>query len=104
MRFLIAAFLIAIFASPARAQAVANATIHGDVTDSSGAAVPNSQIKATQTATAQITHTTSGADGAYVLLNLPVGPYRLEVSAPSFSTSMIVIVTPKIGSAHHHLE
>ena len=98
MRFLIAACLIAICAAPAHAQAVANATIHGDVTDASGAAVPNAQIKATQTATGQTTHATSGADGAYVLLNLPVGPYRLEVSAPSFSTSIHSGLLLQIGN------
>lgn len=98
MKFLIAACLIAISSAPVHAQAVANATIHGDVTDASGAAVPNAQIKAMQTATGQTTHATSGADGAYVLLNLPVGPYRLEVSAPSFSTSIHSGLLLQIGN------
>ena len=69
----------------ARAQAVANAQIQGVITDASGAAVPGAQVKATQTETGRIGTTVSGTDGTYVLPNLPVGPYRLEVSSPAFS-------------------
>ena len=98
MRFLLATCFAAVCLTPVHAQAVANATIHGDVTDASGAAVPNARIKATQTATGQATNATSGADGAYVLLNLPVGPYRLEVSAPSFSTSIRSGLLLQIGN------
>jgi hypothetical protein len=68
------------------AQAVANATIHGVVSDETGAAVTNAQIKATQTDTGQLQSTQSAADGSYILPNLPVGPYRITVTAPSFKT------------------
>ena len=46
----------------------------------------------------QISRTISGADGAYVLPNLPVGPYRLEVSAPSFSTYVQSGITLQVGN------
>src|SRR5262249_17995070 len=68
----------------AHAQAVANAQIHGTVTDASGALVPNARIKATQTDTGQTQSTISGTDGAYVLPDLAVGPYTVEVSAEGF--------------------
>jgi Carboxypeptidase regulatory-like domain len=80
------------------AQAVANATIHGTVTDATGAAVPGAQVKATQTGTRQIAATTSGSDGAYVLPNLPIGPYKLEVSAPSFSTYVQSGISLQVGN------
>ena len=54
--------------------------IQGTVLDSTGSAVPGADMKATQTATGQVRVANSGADGAYVLANLPIGPYRLEVS------------------------
>ncbi len=79
-------------------QAVANATIHGQVTDASGAAVPGAQIKSTQTATRQVTTTVSASDGTYVLPNLPVGPYTLEVSAPSFSSYIQSGITLQVGN------
>jgi hypothetical protein len=80
------------------AQAVANATIHGEITDVSGAAVPGAHLKATQTATGQVISTASGPDGAYVLPNLPIGPYKLEVSAPSFSTYLQSGISLQVGN------
>src|SRR5258708_1200804 len=92
--------VILLFASPSlvRAQAVANAQMHGVVTDASGAAVPSAQIKATQTETGQVRTTASVADGSYVLLNLAVGPYKLEVGSPSFSSYMQSGCTLQVGT------
>jgi hypothetical protein len=47
--------------------------------------VPGAEVKATQTATGLVRTVTSGADGSYVLPNLPIGPYQLEVSKEGFS-------------------
>src|SRR5437588_12655851 len=61
----VSVFLLVLRISSLRAQAVNSAEIAGVVTDSSGAAVPNAAIKATQTDT-QLTRTTvSGVHGAY---------------------------------------
>ncbi|HTS30320.1 MAG TPA: carboxypeptidase regulatory-like domain-containing protein [Bryobacteraceae bacterium] len=98
MKYCIATLLMMACPTFAGAQAVSNATIHGEVTDASGAAVPNAQIKATQTDTGQIISTTTGGDGAYVLPNLPVGPYRLEVSAPSFSNHVQSGIILQVGN------
>jgi hypothetical protein len=67
-------------------QATAVVQISGSVQDASGGAVPNAKITATQTNTGFTREVTSGPDGGYVLSNLPVGPYRLEASAPGFKT------------------
>src|SRR5579884_2474980 len=84
-KWIAAAVVVLSVPALARAQAVANAQIHGVVTDSSGAVVPAAQVRAIQTETGQIQSTVTGPDGTYVLPNLPVGPYRLEVSAAAFS-------------------
>src|SRR5437773_8078858 len=60
--------------------------IWGSVTDPSGAAIPGAAVTAIQTDTGLTRSTTSAADGAYLLPNLPLGPYRLEVSASGFQT------------------
>ncbi len=60
--------------------------IQGVVKDDTGAAVPGAGIKATQTETNAIRTTSSGPDGAYVLSNLAIGPYRIEVSKMGFTT------------------
>ena len=54
-------------------QAVNNTQIHGFVTDSSGAAVANAMVTATQTATGVARSAVTGADGGYLLPDLPVG-------------------------------
>src|SRR5437879_3357925 len=64
----------------------ATSQMQGSVRDESGAAVPAAEVKATQTETNIVRTTTTGADGTYVLANLPIGPYRLEVSKQGFST------------------
>jgi len=67
------------------AQGGATAQIHGTVQDSSGAAVPGAEVKATQTETGVFRTVTSEPDGGYILSNLPLGPYRLEVSKEGFT-------------------
>src|SRR2546427_6782953 len=64
----------------------ATAQISGTVKDQSGAVLPGAEITATQTETAAIRMTVSDETGSYVLPNLPVGPYKLEVSLPGFRT------------------
>src|SRR5689334_23065610 len=66
----------------ADAQAVAIAQISGRVTDPSGAAIASAQIRATETGKQQVHTTLSDSDGRYVIPNLPVGAYKLDVTAP----------------------
>ena len=61
------------------------AQINGVVKDASGSAIPGAAVKATQTATGQVRNATSGGDGTYVLPNLPIGPYQIEVTKEGFS-------------------
>jgi len=78
-------FLCVLGGSAAWAQAVSTAQINGTVRDSSGLAVPGAEVKATQAATGQTRTVTSGTDGSYVLPNLPIGPYVLEITKDGFS-------------------
>src|SRR5207244_3244377 len=80
------------------AQAVANAVIHGVVSDASGAVIPGAQVKATQINTGQARATVSATDGSYVLPNLPVGPYTLEVTAPSFNKNVQTDIILQVGN------
>ena len=61
------------------------AQIGGTVKDASGLAVPEAEVKATQSATGAVRTVNTGADGGYVLTNLPIGPYVLEISKEGFS-------------------
>jgi len=68
-----------------QAQSVGGGQIGGVVTDPSGAVVPNAQVKATQADTGQTRSAVSSTNGAYVLPNLPVGHYTLEVVSQGFA-------------------
>src|ERR1035438_9945124 len=73
--------------------------IQGVVLDSTGAAVPGATVKATQTGTGAVRNTTSGADGAYLLTNLPIGPYRVEVAKQGFATFVQTGITLLVNSS-----
>lgn len=80
---------------PAWAQATAQ--IHGTVRDSSGSVVPAAEVKAMQTGTGLTRSVASGTDGGFVLPNLPVGPYQLEVSKEGFTRSVQAGVTLQVN-------
>lgn len=96
--------------------AQATSQIQGVVRDETGSAVPAAAIKATQTDTNVTRTTTTGADGTYVLANLPIGPYRLEISKQGFSTyvqtgivlqvatSPTVDITVKVGNVTEQVQ
>jgi len=60
------------------------AQIHGVVKDAAGMPLAGAQIKVTQTATGETGTAVTGADGAYLLANLPVGSYLLEAVKEGF--------------------
>src|SRR5438128_2086331 len=84
--------------TPVFAQAVANAQIHGLIADPTGAVIAGVQIKATQTETGQVRTTVSNGDGSYVLPNLPVGPYSLEVTAQAFNNYVQSGIILQVGN------
>ena len=81
-----------------------------------GAPVANAQVKMTETDKQQVHNTVSDPQGRYALPNLPVGAYKLEVTAPGFKTysqTGIVLqvannveanVTMQIGSVTESIE
>jgi hypothetical protein len=84
---------------PLNAQAVASAEIHGAVSDPSGAVIAGAQIKATQSGTGRAHTTVSNTDGSYVLPNLPVGPYSLEVSNQGFGSYVQSGIILQVGNS-----
>src|ERR1700733_828206 len=91
-------FLSLIAASGAWGQAISTSQINGTVRDATGLAVPGAEVKATQTETGLVRTVTSGADGGYILTNLPVGPYQVEVSKDGFSKYVQSGIVLQVGS------
>ncbi len=84
--FLLFAFFAAfLIGAPAVALAQAGqAELTGEVRDSAGAGLANATVTVTQTETGDVTTTTSGNDGVYIVTNLRPGLYTVTVVAQSF--------------------
>src|ERR1700757_4121626 len=59
--------------------------IHGTITDPSGAAISNVAVTATQIETGLIRTAMTDRNGNYLLIELPIGHYTLEVTAKGFA-------------------
>ena len=84
LRFAIATLALVFAATPVWAQATAG--ISGTVKDASSAVLPGVTVTATQTDTGVVRTAVSNDTGSYSLLNLPLGPYRLEATLSGFRT------------------
>ena len=67
---------------------VVKGSISGTVTDPQGAVVSGAQVKATNTATGAPLTTTTDGSGLFHFNLIPIGNYKVEVSAPGFKTAV----------------
>jgi|UPI00037F7711 hypothetical protein len=82
-----ACYLLILAGGVLRAPAQVNtATIYGNVKDSSGAIVPETQVSLNNSATGASLSTTSNADGEFTFTFVPVGTYTLNLRAHGFKT------------------
>lgn len=61
-------------------------SINGTVADSTGAAIPDATVTATNPATNYTATTTTQSTGFYQIFNLPIGTYLVKVSRTGFET------------------
>src|SRR2546426_5853748 len=80
------------------AQAVSVAQITGTVKDQSGARLPGVEIKVTHGETGYLRNVITDETGAYIIPNLPVGPYKLEASLPGFTTHVQTGIVLQVNS------
>src|SRR5438309_1908905 len=62
------------------------ATLQGQVTDSSGSAIPNATVRAVQIDNNATKEVKSTGDGFYTIPYLEPGTYNVEVTAPGFQS------------------
>ena len=74
---------ILLFAAMLGAQET-TASLRGVILDPSGARVPSAKVTAIQEETGFTRSTLSAEDGSYLLVLLPIGHYRLEITAQGF--------------------
>ena len=90
--------LVLVTHDTASAQAIAGSQLSGIVRDSSGGAIPGAEVTVTKTDTGAVRTVFTGADGAYALPNLPVGPYQLKVVLQGFNTYIRDGIVLQVGS------
>ncbi|HWQ55465.1 MAG TPA: TonB-dependent receptor [Bryobacteraceae bacterium] len=72
------------------------ANILGTVTDSTDAVVPQAAVSATNLQTGLVRRTITDGSGHYVILNLPIGAYKVEVEHPGFRRAALENVTLEV--------
>src|SRR5215831_13918942 len=65
--------------------------INGTVSDPSGAVVPNAKVKATELATSIDHNTVTTGDGQFAFQDIPVGVYKVTVTAAGFATLTVEV-------------
>ena len=88
-----------VLAAAPDAWAQATAQINGTVRDDSGGVLPGVDVTVTQTDTGLTRSTVTDTEGAYVLTNLPLGPYRLDVMLAGFRPYQQTGIVLQVGSA-----
>jgi hypothetical protein len=91
----LAALLISTASAPAQTPTGA---IEGEVTDPTGAVVPNAPVTITEVATGRSIPVTTGGDGRYSVRNLLPGVYRIRVEAQGFASKVVEDISVSSGS------
>ena len=98
------------------AQSSTVAQLSGTVVDPTGAAVPGAEVQVTNVGTNAVRKTASNGTGAYTFSNLDIGNYRLQVTAPGFTTYVqtgielqantnpAIVVSLKVGAVSQTVE
>jgi hypothetical protein len=85
LRALFAALFFLLPLAGLRAQSGNAGTIHGTVTDASGAVIPNASVHLVNTVSGVDRTTTSDPTGNFVFPNVSFNPYQISASATGFS-------------------
>jgi hypothetical protein len=75
-------------------------TINGSVTDPSGAFIPNAAVKATENATGIDHNTVTTSEGTFALQDIPLGFYKVTVTASGFPVYTVDKVEVIAGSIY----
>src|SRR6266446_4933064 len=98
-RLVLAILVVLLFAVGVNAQTFRGA-INGTVSDPSGASVPNAAVKATETATGIDHNTVTTSEGQFSFQDIPLGFYKVSVTASGFPTYAVDKVEVSAGTIY----
>src|SRR6266550_9136109 len=98
-RLVLAILVVLLFAVGVNAQTFRGA-INGTVSDPSGASVPNAAVKATETATGIDHNTVTTSEGQFSFQDIPLGFYKVSVTASGFPVYAVDKVEVVAGSIY----
>ena len=76
-------------ATLAPAQGITTGTVSGTVTDPSGAVIPGAQVRLTNQANGLALEAQSNGEGVFNFFAVPIGTYRVAVTAKNFSLDTV---------------
>ena len=99
MRITLLALTLLAFSSIAGAQTLYG-SLTGNVTDTSGASVPNAKVEALNTGTGIVKQALTDDRGAYLFSDLQPGTYKITISAPAFASRVLEGVIVDANTVH----
>ena len=99
MKRLVLAVLVVLFVAVAANSQTFRGAINGTVSDPSGAIVPNAQVKATENTTGIDHSTVTTSDGQFSFQDIPLGFYKVTVTAagfPAYTVDRVEVVAGTI--------
>ena len=100
MRHVLCSILMLLLVATSLFSQTFRGAINGTVTDPAGAVVAGAAVKATNTATGVSLDTKSTSDGQFAFQDLPLGSYKISVTAAGFSPATIDNVPVTAGSPY----
>jgi hypothetical protein len=99
--FFMRAFLLVLLSAFLGSNVLAQSTavLNGTVTDATGAVVASAKVVATNQATGVESATQTDTAGAYLFPSLPIGIYRLQVTAPGFQSAIVANLKLEVATA-----
>jgi hypothetical protein len=99
--FFLRAFLMVVLSALLGSSVLAqsSAALNGTVTDATGAVVASAKVVATNQGTGVESATQTDTAGAYLFPSLPIGIYRLQVSAPGFQSAIVANLKLDVATA-----
>src|ERR1700730_2382810 len=79
--------------------AQSTAALSGTVSDPTGAVIASAKVIATNQATGVESTTQTDTAGAYLFPSLPIGIYRIQVTAPGFQSALVTNLKLEVATA-----